>query len=282
MSTVLTTDHPAWQQTPDGTWQRPLRTSSGLWLARLGTSGLNLACADGTEDDKPVIVVTDPGDLPDTVPPALLATLRGLGPSARIANPWLWDAITTAILRQVVRADQARKLYRTWCATHGTQLPGTDGVAVAPDPDTVLVLTDEQFTAVGTKFHRTALRAAATAYLANADAWHRMPAADLANALLTVERIGPWTASAAAADYTGDFTVYPHADLAVRTWAAKIAPDHPWPIADKPKKTEALFGAHWHQLADSGRHLHTLTLSTLTWGAHARTVQPGGSRPQRP
>ncbi|MEU0008043.1 hypothetical protein ABZ079_28220 [Streptomyces sp. NPDC006314] len=30
-----------------------------------------------------------------------------------------------------------------------------------------------------------------------------------------------------ATDLTGDFSVYPRDDLAVRTWAAKIAPTYP-------------------------------------------------------
>lgn len=293
MHTVLTTDHPAWQENnTTGHRQRPLRTADGSWLATLTPDGLDLACVDGTEDTKPTLVTTDPTSLPATVPAALLIGLRGLGPSVRVANPWLWDAITTAVLRQVVRADQARRLYRGWCAAHGTELPApvngpgrTPGHAhhTAPTPETVLTLTDEQFAAVGTMFHRTALRAAATAYLEHHARWERLEAPALVTELVGVERIGPWTAAAAAADYTGDFSVYPHADLAVRTWAARIAPDHPWPVADKPKKTEALFGAHWHHLAgDEPRHLHTLTLSTLTWGAHARTDQLGGTDPHRP
>ncbi|MFJ2868290.1 hypothetical protein [Kitasatospora sp. NPDC087314] len=285
MHAVLTTDHPAWQRnTTTGHWQRPLRAAGGRWLASLTPDGLDLACADGTEDHKPAVVTTDPGDLPDTVPAALYTGFRALGPSIRVANPWLWDAITTAILRQVVRADQARKLYRTWCAVYGTELPAYDHAHhTAPEPQAALALTDEQFAAVGTTFHRTALRAAATAYLEHRARWEQLDAAALVAELVNVPRIGPWTAAAAAADFTGDFSVYPHADLAVRTWAARIAPDHPWPVADKPRKTEALFGAHWHQLAGHDRrHLHTLTLSTLTWGAHARTDQLGGSDPYHP
>ncbi|MFJ8731235.1 hypothetical protein [Streptomyces bauhiniae] len=48
----------------------------------------------------------------------------------------------------------------------------------------------------------------------------------MATALTGIPRIGPWTA--AAADYTGDFSVYPHDDLAVRTWA-EDRPTYPWP-----------------------------------------------------
>ncbi|MBB0228544.1 hypothetical protein FOE67_03220 [Streptomyces calidiresistens] len=189
-------------------------------------------------------------------------------------NPWLWDAITTAILRQVVRAEQARKVYRRWCATHGRTLRTPAGaLSLAPDPVTVLALTDEAFATTGTKFHRTALRAAASAYMLRHEEWEQLPADDLVKVLEEVERIGPWTASAAAADYTGDFSVYPHGDLAVRTWAHRAAPDLTLPEGDRA------FAAQWRRWADNDRNrLHTLTLFTLTWGNHARTthnIPPG-------
>lgn len=190
-----------------------------------------------------------------------------LGATTRLTNPSLWDAITTAVLRQVVRADQARKLYRKWCDSYGTTVQGPDGVlAVAPTPEQVLELADDQFADIGAKFHRSALQAAAAHYQQSALHWQRMNADDLAAALVTVPRIGPWTAAAAACDFTGDFAIYPHDDLAVRTWAARIAPSYPW-----PGKKDQRFGPLWTGWAGTDRTaLHTLTLSTLTWGSHAR------------
>ncbi|MFF4442411.1 hypothetical protein [Streptomyces sp. NPDC001621] len=266
MSNVLTTDHPAWQAYEDGTHARAVRTASGIWIASHDRDGLHLTCVDGTEDVKPEFVATDPAHLP-VVPEALLDGLTELGVTHRLANPWLWDGITTAILRQVVRADQARKVYRAWCSAYGTTVEGPHGpLSVAPAPDLVLDLPDEKFAAVGAKFHRTALLAAAEEYERNHHAWEVLHAAHLAIGLTRLPRVGPWTAAAAAADYTGDFSVYPHDDLAVRTWAARIAPNYAWP----PKKDEA-FGPLWTGWAKGDRTaLHTLTLATLTWGAHAR------------
>ncbi|MFJ4806816.1 hypothetical protein [Streptomyces murinus] len=107
---------------------------------------LHVGCVESTEDVKPEVVSTDPANLP----PAAQATLRDrlgrLSVIRRLANPWLWDAITTAVLRQVVRADQARKLYRTWCSTYSTTVEGPHGaLALAPAPTAVLALPDEQF-----------------------------------------------------------------------------------------------------------------------------------------
>ncbi|MFS0692787.1 hypothetical protein [Streptomyces nitrosporeus] len=267
MHGVLMSDHPAWTETAAGERVRAVRTVSGVWVLRWDDDGLHMSCVQGTEDVKPVVVTTDPTCLPATVPSALRAGLLGLGSVQRPTNPSLWDAVTTAILRQVVRAGQARKLYRAWCTTYGTTLDTPHGeLALAPSAERVLTLEEAQFAEIGAKFHRSALRAAAETYERNAEWWHRMDAPDLVGALVTIPRIGPWTASAAAADFTGDFSVYPHDDLAVRTWAAQIAPGHDW-----PDKKDKAFGPMWTGWTGSDRTaLHTLTLSTLAWGSHAR------------
>lgn len=267
MSGVLTTDHPAWHSYNDGARARAVRTASGVWVLAHDHHGLRVDCVEGTEDVKPTFLTTDPANLPLAAPPVLRAGLDELGVSQRLANPWLWDAITTAILRQVVRADQARKLYRAWCSTYGTTVDGPFGkLAVAPTHTRVLELGDESFAAVGAKFHRTALQAAAEYYERHQTTWEGSTPDDLFVGLTTIPRIGPWTARAAAADFTGDFAIYPHDDLAVRTWAAQIAPAYPWPT-----KTDKAFGPLWTGWAGADRTaLHTLTLATLTWGAHAR------------
>nr|WP_145485238.1 MULTISPECIES: hypothetical protein [Streptomyces] len=267
MSDVLTTDHPAWQTYEDGTHARAVRTASGIWIVSHDRDGLHMTCVDGTEDVKPEFVATDPARLPSAAPVSLREGLIGLGVTQRLANPSLWDAISTAILRQVVRADQARKLYRSWCSVYGTAVEGPHGpLAVAPTPDAVLALTGEQFAEVGAKFHRDALLAAATEYRRNHRDWECLSAGALAISLTRISRVGPWTAAAAAADFTGDFSVYPHDDLAVRTWAAKIAPAFAW-----PGKKDKAFGPLWTSWAGTDRAaLHTLTLATLSWGTHAR------------
>ncbi|MER7937916.1 MULTISPECIES: hypothetical protein [unclassified Streptomyces] len=268
MNGALTTDHPAWHKNKDGTRARAVRTASGLWVLSFDRRSLHLECVQGSEDAKPAVVSTDPAGLPAAAPAALRAGLAELGVTQRAANPWLWDAITTAVLRQVVRAEQARKLYHAWCRTFGTTVHGSfDELAVAPSPGEVLGLADEEFASVGAKFHRTALQSAAAEYEKHHAEWELMGAADLVTALTGIPRIGPWTAAAAASDYTGDFSIYPHDDLAVRTWAAQIAPAYPWP----DKKKDKTFGPMWTGWAGTDRTaLHTLTLSTLTWGSHAR------------
>lgn len=267
MTGVLATDHPAWHAYGDGRHARAVRTASGVWVLSFDVRGLHMECVSGAEDVKPTFITTDPASLPAAAPAVLRIRLEELGVTQRLANPWLWDAITTAILRQVVRADQARKLYRMWCRTFGVAVDGPFGeLAVVPTAMEVLALHDEQFASVGAKFHRTALQAAASHYEQHHAEWEDMNAGDLVAALTGIPRIGPWTAAAAAADFTGDFGIYPHDDLAVRTWAAQITPTYPW-----PDKKDKAFRPLWTGWAGADRTaLHTLTLSTLTWGSHAQ------------
>ncbi|MET9930425.1 MULTISPECIES: hypothetical protein [unclassified Streptomyces] len=277
MTITMTTDHPAWTEELGGTWARAVRAGEGIWMATFGPAGLVLECVEGPDDLKPKTTEADPATLPQSVPTDVRVELAGLGTVVRLANPSLWDAVTTAILRQIVRAQQARILYQRWSRVHGTSVTADHLTRhVVPNPEYVLGLDDEAFTTIGAKLHKPKLRAAAAAILAHGDEWAQLFPEQLAAALSTIAGVGPWTAHAAAADFTGDFTIYPHSDLAVRTWASKIAPSQDWPLADK---TGRAFEKHWrHQAGPVPTDLHTLTLTTLTWGAHARTAEHTGPR----
>jgi hypothetical protein len=260
---TLAVDHLAWQPQPGG-YRRVVRSGAGIWSVTLDDGHLGITCVSGGRDREPRLTRTCPTELPAAVPAALTSALQGLGVVHRLPNPWLWDAITTAVLRQVVRAAQARRLYQRWCETHGHRVNTDHGELVtAPDPQTVLSLTDSELATAGAAFHAGALRAAAAAYLEHHDVWETATPQDLVQALLTVPRIGPWTARAAAADYTGDFSIYPHDDLAVRTWARHAAPDVAWPSSARS------FERTWTSLTTTTQELHTLTALTLTWGNHA-------------
>jgi 3-methyladenine DNA glycosylase/8-oxoguanine DNA glycosylase len=274
-TTSLTVEHPAW--TEDGQGRvRLMATGSGSWLATwTAQQGLSLACVAGSEDVKPRVETVSAEELPAATVPALARELALLGTVQRIANPSLWDAVSTAILRQVVRAAQARIVYTRWCTLHGEALDTAAGqLSTVPGPQAVLDLPEAAFKAAGAAFHRTALQAAARAYLDHGTAWAALPPAELVEALDAVPRIGPWTAKAAASDFSGNYAVYPHGDLAVRTWARKAAPDADWRTTDKT------FDAAWQATADGPRALHALTLLTLSWGSHVRTEHHGGTAPR--
>lgn len=191
--------------------------------------------------------------------------LRAAGTVRRWRNPNLWDALATSIVRQVIRAGQARKLYRAFCEAHGEEVLTPHGLAwLFPIPEAVLELPDDEFTGLGMAFKRLPLKAAAEAVLDFGAKWAELDPAVLRDEVQSVPRIGPWTAGATVADITNDYSLYPYADLAVLTWADHLSTGRTWP------ETEPEFARLWARLA--GKDLSAWTLLTLAWGVrHANT-----------
>jgi DNA-3-methyladenine glycosylase II len=254
-------DHPSWLAAADGTTYRSVRSGESVW---------SVTCSPVTDTSRRVCLtlVAGVGAAPaiDVVYPASLASqaplagaLNNAGPVARMRNPDLWDALATSIVRQVIRAGHARKLYRAFCRDHGESVETTAGTTwLFPLPQAILALTDQEFARSGMAFKRRPLRAAAQAYTRLGDRWRELPPAEVLTEMQTVSRIGPWTAGAAVADASNDFRLYPFADLAVRTWAKRLDPARQWP------DNESEFARVWRRLA--GEQLSALTLLTLAWG----------------
>jgi DNA-3-methyladenine glycosylase II len=253
------TEYPAWLPTDIGA-RRVFALSGRLVLAEVAGDKLTLTALEGGEAEPAADVFGMPDGAAAEVP-QLAKELAGLGTVGRFRNPSLWEALATAILRQVIRAAQSKKLYRELCAVYGQQVALPDGgtYGLFPSPERILEVDDEQFAEIGLAFKRAPLRAAATAYLEHGGNWNRLSLPALVDELQGVQRIGPWTAGAAVADYTNTWDLYPYADLAVRTWAGRAAPSHHW------FHNERAFDAQWRHLA--GEHLSTLTLLTLAWGS---------------
>ena len=255
------TEHAAWRTTPSGSCRAFVLPDGGQWLVTINGGELlpRPLVAGSTRPQLDVFAVAA---LPASDVPALSEALVGLGAVARFRTPDLWEAIATAIIRQVIRASHARHLHQNFCDAYGHRIscPDGDEYALFPDAGTVLDLRDEQFGSIGMTFKRRPLRAAAEAYLKHGTQWRALPPGALAAELQQVPRIGPWTAGAAVADFSNDFTYYPYADLAVRTWAKRAAPGYPWP------DDEQEFGRLWRRLA--GSQLAPMTLLTLAWGSH--------------
>ncbi|MER6249806.1 hypothetical protein ABT224_00180 [Streptomyces sp. NPDC001584] len=275
MSTTIITEHPGWHETAAGEPVRVVEHQGAAWLAHWESERehLLLRPLDADAAEQPLVAYTSAVDLPTAAEGALLLDeLVSLGTVARLTNPSLWDAITTALLRQVIGAPQARKKHRAYYAAYGRTFDTPAGpLPIAPAPEVVLEVSDEGFAAIGCKFNAKGLRAAATAYLDRGDHWTTLGADSLIKELVEVPFIGPWTAATAAADFTGDHAIYPHGDLAVRTWAGRAAPGLALP------NTEREFEAMWRRWAPARTTLHALTLFTLTWGSHARITRTGGT-----
>lgn len=256
------TDHPSWIIRDDGSAGRAVRCGSGTWHLsyRPDADGVTLTTTlvDGVSDGRsPRWDVIEPTAL--TGADEVVVPLREAGTVARLRNPDLWDAAATSIVRQVIRATQARKLYRGFAAEHGQRVDTPGGpLWLFPTPDTVLSLPDAEFARLGMAFKRQPLRALAEAFLEFGDKWSELHAENLLDELQSVKRIGPWTARATVADFTNDYRHYPYGDLAVRTWAGRLAPFIQWP------QEESEFARTWASMA--GDQLSDWTLLTLAWG----------------
>jgi len=250
-------DHPSWQVGGDGRACRAVRSGDSTWIASASEGSIRVELVEGRSEE-PVCDVVDPAGL--TGDAAVVGPLQQAGSVVRLRNPDLWDALATAIVRQVIRADQARKLYRAFCRQHGVRV---GDLWLFPTPETVLSLSNDEFTRLGMAFKRRPLCAAAEAYLDVGAKWNELDPKDLLTEVQNVPRIGPWTAGAAVSDVTNNFALYPYADLAVRTWATRLAPGRAWPLS------ESDFSAVWRGLA--GEQLSAWTLLTLAWGVRNAT-----------
>ena len=252
--TLLVRDHPGWTSAGEVALRGFRTAGAGAAVAVPRTGWHTYGPADTPE-------VFHLRECPPSVPPSLARALTELGPVVRWRNPDLWDAVATAIIRQVIRADQARVLYQRFATAHGTPVETPYGVAHAlPDAATVAELPAEAFVTLGMAFKRRPLQAAATAYLEHGVKWAELPPGRLVEELQGVPRIGPWTAGAAVADFTHDWTLYPYGDLAVRKWAGVAAPDITWP------EKEDDFAARWRAI--TGDQLGLITVLTLALGGH--------------
>ncbi len=255
------TEHPAWRITGQGSYRVFALPDGGQWIVTIqGGELLSRPLIAGSGQPQPDVFRLPESAMIDA--PELFEALTSLGTVARFRTPELWEAIATAIIRQVIRAAHAKRLYRDFCAAYGQRISclNGDGYALFPAAETVLGLGDEQFAEAGLTFKRRPLRAAAETYLKQGPHWRELPPGALVRELQQVPRIGPWTAGAAVADFVNDFTHYPYADLAVRTWAKRAAPSYHWP------DDEQSFGQRWRALA--GDQLAALTILTLAWGSH--------------
>lgn len=257
--TYVMRDHPGWDNTGKS-WLRAANTPAGDVVV--------LAATEPAGRGPAMDIVEPPGQWPDTLPPTLADALTGVGAVGRWSTPSLWDAIATAIIRQVIRADQARLQHQRFRHRHGPAVPTNSGLLYAlPSPYTVAGLERGDFQRLGMAFKADALHNAAIAYLDHHTKWLELTPPRLVEELQTVPRIGPWTAGAAVADFTHDWSLYPYGDLAVRTWARIAAPDVAWPT------TESDFADRWRDL--TGHQLGAATLFVLAWGArHAEHSSP--------
>lgn len=260
----LMTEHPGWRRSQDGdAFGRLFRAGDVTFSVSTHRSGWHVEVLSGSGH----VPSPDVFSLKEQTPCSeIRRALDESGPVVRFRNPDIWDALAVAIIRQVIRAPHAKRMYQLFCETYGEQHVLADGTACAlvPPPEVVLRLTDTQFDELGMAFKRRPLRHAAAAVLEHHEQWTNSAVEELVDTLQATRGIGPWTARAAAADLTNDWSMYPYGDLAVRTWATRAAPQTCWPTAE-PEFEDA-----WR--AAAGDELSALTVMVLAWGSRRGVI----------
>ena len=195
-------------------------------------------------------------DLGEETPEPIRKRLARLDGLQRLGAGSCWEALGTAVIRQVIRAGQARRVWHQ-LATILAQ-PGDTGRGF-PTAERFLAATDAELAAAGLGFKARTLRQVAEACRAEHCRWDRLDPIELHDTWLELPGIGPWTAGTAIADLRNAWRLYPHDDLAVRTWASRAFPELAIPAEPRA------FLRMWTDWA--GPALGTLTVLTLGWSA---------------
>lgn len=207
-SATLYTAHPSWSHSPDGAIRRLFPAGPGrAWLATWANGELDQKPLNGASADlAPPIHWFSAEQLPPTAP----VSMRRLNVVMHVSTPSLWDALSTAITAQGPCPHAARTLARRWSQQLGeVHIAEGGALYLAPDPMTVLTLSEVEFDAHGASQWRVPLRAAAAAHLQHACEWLRLDNESLARAFTALEGVDGRTARAAVADFRADFTRYP-------------------------------------------------------------------------
>ncbi len=168
----------------------------------------------------------------------------------RLPTLTVWEALATAVLRQVVRAHTARERF---CRVVDAVSPDQ----AFPAPAMLLACGEREMGALGLRFCWPKLtRLAGWAQETGAD---QAVGPDGGRALLEeaagLSGLGPWSLAVAAWDVSCDPLHYPVGDFVVQAGAASLFDDRPW--ARKPDEFELEWRTH------CGAHLGPLTLLAL-------------------
>jgi DNA-3-methyladenine glycosylase II len=204
------------------------------------------------------------------LPPRLRRQFREMSPLVQIRSESLFEAVTKAVLRQVIRAAHATQLTDRFISELGQQVNLPSGQhCLFPTPEQVLQLTLPQLRRLGVGFKARTLAAVAEAFLL--DSFTYAPGDSIAALLIrlrAISGVGRWSAGVAVSDFLGCWSEYPVDDLAVRTWAKHLWPEVAWPANPE------LFDAEW-RIRTRG-HTGAITFYLLTLGcyqsANARAV----------
>ena len=196
-------------------------------------------------------------DLAESTPAPIRQNLARLDGLQRLGAGSYWEALGTAVIRQVIRAGQAR---RVWHRLAATLTHCEEAIGAFPTVERFLAASDADLAEAGLGFKIRTLRTVADVCQSERRRWDRLDPIELHDAWLSLPGIGPWSAGAAIADLRNAWQLYPHDDLAVRTWATRAFPELAIPTAAGP------FLRRWTEWG--GPAVGTLTVLTLVGAPH--------------
>lgn len=192
------------------------------------------------------------------VPANLASRFLASAPLTHIASASLGEAVIKAVIRQVITASHARKLIQTLVIHAGSRIERDGNTTYGfPSLEVIAHLAPDDLRSWGFGYKAKLLpRIARDLLEQRAEEQMRLFSPKEAIVFLQqVKGIGRWTAHVAVCDVTGDWSVYPFEDLAVRTWARKLWPERVWP------QEERAFLAIWQEV--NGPHTGLITCYLL-------------------
>ena len=210
-----------------------------------------------------------PPEASENIPDNQAVRFLGNAPLVHIASASLGEAVIKAVIRQVISALQAKKLLHRFIAQYGPTLQ-YDGTTVYgfPSVERMMDLSPDDLIARGLGYKARIIPRIARDLLENQweEKLQQIPTEMAVELLQQVKGIGRWTARVAICDLTGDWSVYPCEDLAVRTWASRLWPDVAW-----PRKDTDFFDA-WQTM--HGHHTGLVTFYVLAQASLAAPNEP--------
>jgi DNA-3-methyladenine glycosylase II len=198
-----------------------------------------------------------PVDLPDRaiahLPTSLAEKLNNIAPLVHIASASLEEAIVKAIIRQVISAGHAKTLIHRFITRFGECYEYEGFLCYRfPTPERIIASPLEDLISCGLGFKAKLIKSVIEKL--EEDGLRGMLGNASINTTLEhlqgIKGIGQWTAHITVSDITGDWSLYPFDDLAVRTWASKLWPNQGWPQSPKDfrKEWESINGIYVGQV----------------------------------
>lgn len=235
-----------------GNWHRLLTLENTCVFVRVQDTGVvswisNIPVAAGSVQERLkrlLKVIPLPPHAVEHIPSHLAEHFIALSPLVQISSPSLAEALIKAIIRQVISAEQARKVLHRFVTTFGASFE-VEGVRSYDFPplEKIVQLPISELIACGLGFKAKVVQHVSRVLLEE-ELEQRiltLPVAEAITLLQSIKGVGEWTSHITALDFMQDLSMYPYNDLAVRKWARVFWPEVTWP--DQP----AAFATTWEQ-----------------------------------